>query len=65
MSYVHCEYALTFTCSPAWIEIREEIFEGQAPSDRHDLTARVFKQKLTKLMEVPYLRRNTMLDVFN
>jgi hypothetical protein len=43
---------ITFTCNPVWIEIREEIFEGQAPSDRHDLTARVFKQKLTKLIEV-------------
>jgi hypothetical protein len=43
---------ITFTCNPVWIELREEIFEGQAPSDRHDLTARVFKQKLTKLIEV-------------
>ncbi|KIH45048.1 hypothetical protein ANCDUO_24917 [Ancylostoma duodenale] len=43
---------LTFTCNPEWSEIKEELLEGQAPSDRHDLIARVFKQKLTKFMDV-------------
>ncbi|KAG8239489.1 hypothetical protein J437_LFUL019012 [Ladona fulva] len=43
---------VTFTCNPTWAEITEELLNGQAPSDRHDLTARVFKQKLSKLMDV-------------
>ncbi|EYB87952.1 hypothetical protein Y032_0254g286 [Ancylostoma ceylanicum] len=43
---------ITFTCNPEWIEIKEELMNGQVPSDRHDLIARVFKQKLTKLMDV-------------
>ncbi|KIH44087.1 hypothetical protein ANCDUO_25899, partial [Ancylostoma duodenale] len=43
---------ITFTCNPEWSEIREELLEGQAPSDRHDLIARVFKQKLSKFMDV-------------
>ncbi|KIH47497.1 hypothetical protein ANCDUO_22443 [Ancylostoma duodenale] len=43
---------ITFTCNPEWIEIREELTNGQVPSDRHDLIARVFKQKLSKLMDV-------------
>ncbi|KAL6742466.1 hypothetical protein Aduo_015614 [Ancylostoma duodenale] len=42
---------ITFTCNPEWSEIRRTP-EGQAPSDRHDLIARVFKQKLTKFMDV-------------
>ncbi|KIH60924.1 hypothetical protein ANCDUO_08810 [Ancylostoma duodenale] len=43
---------ITFTCNPEWIEIKEELTNGKVPSDRHDLIARVFKQKLTKLMDV-------------
>ena len=43
---------ITLTCNPAWAEIKEEFLEGPAPSDRHDLTARVFKQKFIKLMDV-------------
>ncbi|EPB66545.1 phage tail component protein [Ancylostoma ceylanicum] len=42
---------ITFTCNPNWNEIKEELLAGQVPSDRHDLIARVFKQKLNKLMD--------------
>jgi hypothetical protein len=43
---------ITFTCNPKWKEIQEELMEGQAPSDRHDLLARVFRQKLIKLVNI-------------
>ncbi|EYC32590.1 hypothetical protein Y032_0003g1676 [Ancylostoma ceylanicum] len=42
---------ITFTCNPEWIEIKEELI-SQVSSGRHDSIARVFKQKLTKLMDV-------------
>lgn len=51
-SYGCPDFFITFTCNPAWDEIKELLLPGQAPSDRHDLTARVFKQKLTKLMDL-------------
>ena len=41
---------LTFTCNPKWKEISQELFPGQEACHRHDLVARVFKQKLNKLM---------------
>lgn len=37
---------ITFTCNPAWTEIRKLLLENQAANDRHDIIARVFKQKL-------------------
>ena len=43
---------MTFTCNPKWQEIQEELFSGQSPSDRHDVLARVFRQKLIKLMNI-------------
>ena len=55
MSYVRhygtADLFITFTCNPHWIEIKQELFRGQSPSDRHDITARVFKQKLKSLMD--------------
>lgn len=42
---------ITFTCNPSWDEIKENLFEGQTASDRHDIIARVFNQKLKKLMD--------------
>lgn len=55
MSYVRHygtpDLFITFTCNPQWIEIRQELFPGQSPIDRHDITARVFKQKLKSLMD--------------
>lgn len=43
---------ITFTCNPNWTEIIELLLPGQTPSDRHDITARVFKQKLRVLMKL-------------
>lgn len=55
MSYVRRDgrpdLFIRFTCNPQWTEIKENIFPGQSPIDRHDITARVFKQKLKKLMD--------------
>ncbi|UYV77959.1 hypothetical protein LAZ67_15003037 [Cordylochernes scorpioides] len=41
---------ITFTCNPRWEEIRELLLPGQSPSDRPDIIARVFNQKLRALM---------------
>ncbi|XP_046668407.1 uncharacterized protein LOC124359579 [Homalodisca vitripennis] len=41
---------ITFTCNPKWIEIVEMLLPGQTSSDRHDITARVFRQKILTLM---------------
>ncbi|UYV73325.1 hypothetical protein LAZ67_10002729 [Cordylochernes scorpioides] len=41
---------ITFTCNPRWEEIRELMLPGQSPSDRPDIIARVFNQKLRALM---------------
>lgn len=41
---------ITFTCNPNWPEITSLLLPGQSPPDRHDITARVFKQKLISLM---------------
>jgi hypothetical protein len=51
-NYGHPGVFIAFTCNSAWPEIKEELLVGQSPTDRHDLTARVFKQKLIKLMDV-------------
>lgn len=40
---------ITFTSNPKLPEITVEIMEGRAPIDHHDLTARVFKQKLNEI----------------
>ncbi|XP_065654837.1 uncharacterized protein LOC136081451 [Hydra vulgaris] len=43
---------ITFTCNPMWPEIQDYLFQGQSSSDRHDLIARAFNQKLTKMINV-------------
>ena len=55
MSYVR-QYGrpdlfITFTCNSTWTEIKEHLLPGQSSADRHDITARVFKQKLKSLMD--------------
>lgn len=40
----------TFTCNPTWTEITQYLLPGQSSRDRHDITARVFKQKLKLFM---------------
>lgn len=56
MSYVRNygrpDLFITFTCNPKWDEIKQHLFQGQTYTDRHDITARVFKQKLKSLMDL-------------
>ncbi|GFW84920.1 ATP-dependent DNA helicase [Trichonephila clavipes] len=41
---------ITFTCNPIWPEIAVELFPGQMAADHVDLVAKVFQQKIKKLM---------------
>ena len=43
---------ITFTCNPKWEEIRSLLEPGQQSHHRHDVTARVFRQKVIKLMQL-------------
>ncbi|GBM24846.1 hypothetical protein AVEN_245083-1 [Araneus ventricosus] len=43
---------ITFTCNTTGSEINEELVDGQSSVDRHDLIARVFRQKLIKLIDI-------------
>jgi hypothetical protein len=36
---------ITFTLNPVWTDIKENLSNGQLPTERHDLIARVFNQK--------------------
>jgi hypothetical protein len=42
---------ITFTCNPKWPEITKELLPHQIPTDRPDLTARVFHIKLQELLK--------------
>lgn len=50
--YGRADLFITFTCNPNWTEIKDLLLPGQNPSDRHDIIARVFKQKLISLMNI-------------
>ena len=50
-NYGRPDLFITFTCSPKWEEIQAELMPGQTHYDRHPLTARVFRQRLIKLMD--------------
>jgi hypothetical protein len=56
MSYVRKygrpDLYITFTCNPQWDDIKINLFEGQTPTYRLDITARVFRQKLKALMDL-------------
>ncbi|GBP26117.1 hypothetical protein EVAR_15131_1 [Eumeta japonica] len=41
---------ITFTCNPKWPEITSLLLPGQNAIHRHDITARVFRQKLKSLI---------------
>ena len=45
-------FFITFTCNPKWKEIQDNLLPGQTAVDRHDLVARVFRQKVIKLMDM-------------
>jgi hypothetical protein len=42
---------ITFTCNPYWKEIIAALLPGQAPHDRPDIIARVFRLKLDQLIK--------------
>lgn len=43
-------FFIIFTCNPKWQEITSLLLPGQNAIHRHDITARVFKQKLKSLI---------------
>ncbi|XP_054259695.1 uncharacterized protein LOC128984403 [Macrosteles quadrilineatus] len=43
---------ITMTCNPKWEEITSELFPGQKATGRHDVVARVFRQKIIKFIAV-------------
>ncbi|XP_037953368.1 uncharacterized protein LOC119683647 isoform X1 [Teleopsis dalmanni] len=42
------------SCNPKWKEIVQMLLSGQTSSDRHDITARVFKHKIRSLMNLKF-----------
>ncbi|GBL94489.1 hypothetical protein AVEN_235591-1 [Araneus ventricosus] len=50
-SYGRPDLFITFTCNTAWSEIKE-LEHSQSPANCHDLIARVFRQKLIKLIDI-------------
>ncbi len=50
--YGRPDYFITMTTNPKWPEIRDNLMPRQLPQDRPDLEARVFRQKLKRLMEL-------------
>ncbi|UYV71710.1 hypothetical protein LAZ67_9000098 [Cordylochernes scorpioides] len=45
------DFFVTMTCNPKWLEIVENLEEGQSVENRPDLVVRVFKMKLDVLLE--------------
>ena len=43
---------ITFTATPDWKELTQQLYPGQTAKDRHDLICRVFNLKLKKLKEL-------------
>lgn len=68
-NYGRPDLFITFTCNPKWKEITNQLKNGQTSSDRHDITARVFRQKQKSLINLitkkKRIWRSKMLDVFN
>lgn len=50
-NYGRPDLFITFTCNSQWTEIKENLYPGQSAVDRHDITARIFKQKLKSLID--------------
>ena len=42
----------TCTCNPKWAEVGRAVFQDQTGQDRQDILARVFHQKVIRLMEL-------------
>ena len=50
--YGHPDLFITFTANPKWPEIQKALLPGQNANHRHDIIARVFKRKLTKMLDI-------------
>uniref|UniRef100_A0A182EZD9 Helitron_like_N domain-containing protein n=1 Tax=Onchocerca ochengi TaxID=42157 RepID=A0A182EZD9_ONCOC len=48
--YGRPDLLITFMCNPAWDDKQNLLLPRQSTMDRHDITARVFRQKLKSLM---------------
>ena len=53
---------LTLTCNPMWPEIQDSLEDGEVAFDRPDLCARVFRAKLTVLMDM-LVKGNLLGDI--
>lgn len=51
-NYGRPDLFITFTCNPNWAEVSDNLLPGQSASDRHDILARVFRQKLIRLINL-------------
>ena len=51
-NYGRPDLFITFTCNPLWPEITDSLMVAQKSHDRHDIIARVFRQKVIKLMDL-------------
>lgn len=51
-AYVRSDLFITCTCNPKWNETKIVFLPGQTAIDQHDITARVFRQKLKSLMSL-------------
>ncbi|XP_074314231.1 uncharacterized protein LOC141649439 [Silene latifolia] len=50
--YVKPDLFLTITCNPNWPEVKAELTPGELSQNRHDVVARVFHAKLTRLRKL-------------
>ncbi|XP_015925245.2 uncharacterized protein [Parasteatoda tepidariorum] len=51
-AYGRPDLFITFMCNPNWDEIKNLLLSGQTSMHRHDIIARVFKQKFKSLMKL-------------
>ena len=51
-AYGRPDHFITFTCNSNWDEIKNLLLSGKTSMHRHDITARVLKQKLRSLMNL-------------
>lgn len=51
-NYGRPDLFITMTCNPDWPEITKEPITGQNSTDKHDLTARLFKIKVQNLVSL-------------
>ena len=51
-TYGRPDLFFTFTCNPKWTEIQQELKPKQMTHHRHDIVARVFRQKLLLMIKL-------------